>query len=310
MGVEPQVSVVVPTYNRAALLPRAVRSVLGQTCADFELLVVDNGSTDDTPSLEREFRDERVRWRRVEERGVSVARNAAIAEALGTWVAFLDDDNEWLPTFLERQLDTAARSGADVVCCAATETGPSGRRWVHAPPANTRPGLDAMVRGWHPLLSSVLVRRDAIVAVGGFATDLPIREDWHLLLRLALQRPFAATPEALMVRHHHTGPRLGSNPDAALLADRAINRELGPAIRRQAGLLAYMQWYRWHCGEDEIQRMWRSVPAEGRRAALTAVRSLARRLPWSAPSMLRPAVAAVVGPERYRRLREGRRSPR
>ena len=167
-----------------------------------------------------------------------------------------------------------------------------------------------MVRGWHPLLSSVLVRRDAIVAVGGFATDLPIREDWHLLLRLALQRPFAATPEALMVRHHHTGPRLGSNPDAALLADRAINRELGPAIRRQAGLLAYMQWYRWHCGEDEIQRMWRSVPAEGRRAALTAVRSLARRLPWSAPSMLRPAVAAVVGPERYRRLREGRRGPR
>jgi hypothetical protein len=155
-----------------------------------------------------------------------------------------------------------------------------------------------------------MVRRDALVAVGGFATDLAIREDWHLLLKLALRGPFAATPEALMVRHHHGGPRLGNDADAAWLADRKIDRELGGAIRRQAGVLAYMWWYRWHCGQDEIRRMWRAAPAHGRRAAFAALRELGRRLPWSALAMVRPAAVAIVGPDRYLRVRGARRHRR
>jgi glycosyltransferase involved in cell wall biosynthesis len=283
--------------------------VLVQTDPDFELVIVDNGSTDDTPSLERTFRDERVRWMRVETRGVGAARNAGIAAARGEWVAFLDDDDEWSPTFLERQLATAARTGASVVYCAAVEEMRDGRREVHEPLAHARPGLDVMVRGWHPFVGCVIVRRAALVAAGGFATDLPIREDWHLLLRLALRERFAATPERLMVRHHHGGERLGADHDASLVADRAIDRELGPAIRSHAGWGAYARWYRWHCGEDEIQRMWRTAPEQGRRAALTAVGALARRLPWSAPSLARPAVVAIVGPDAYQRLQRARRAP-
>ena len=94
MAASPRVSVIVPTYNRAGLLARALQSVLAQSWTDFEVLVVDNGSTDETPSIASTFTDARIRWLRVETRGASAARNAAISEARGVWVAFLDDDDE------------------------------------------------------------------------------------------------------------------------------------------------------------------------------------------------------------------------
>jgi len=305
----PSVSVIIPTYNRATLLPRALRSVLAQTHPDFEVLVVDSGSTDDTSLLVGQFADERIRWLRLRTRGVSVARNVAISEARGDWVSFLDDDNEWFPTYLEQQLATAAKTGAAVVFASAVEESASGEQSVHAPPAGAEPGLDVMTRGWHPFLGCVMVRRDTLVAVGGFVPSLAIREDWYLLLRLALTVPFAATPESLMVRHHHDGPQLGSDDDAALAADRVLDRDFGAAIRREAGGRAYSRWYRWHCGEDELQRMWRRSAAEGRRAAAAALVAMARRLPWSAPSMARPAAVLVLGPRGYRWLRSVRARP-
>jgi len=306
VAASPRVSVIVPTYNRAGLLARALQSVLAQSWTDFEVLVVDNGSTDETPSIASTFTDARIRWLRVETRGASAARNAAISEARGVWVAFLDDDDEWYPAFLEQQFAAADASGAVVVFCSAVEETAAGTRWEHAPPAGAQPGLDAMTRGWHPFIGCVMVRRDALVAAGGFVTSLAVREDWHLLLRLALTVPFAATPEPLMVRHHHRGPRLGGNADAALMADRVLDRDFGAAIRRRAGSGAYARWYRWHCGEDEIQRMWREAPSRGRRAAAAALLPMARRLPWSAVSMARPAAVLVLGPLAYGRLRTAR----
>ena len=101
----PRVSVVVPTYNRSAMLTRAVRSVLGQTFRDFELLLVDDHSTDDTPVVISRFVDERVRLIRHERNhGQSKALNTGIRAARGEYIAFLDDDDVWLPTKLAAQV--------------------------------------------------------------------------------------------------------------------------------------------------------------------------------------------------------------
>ena len=102
----PTVSVVIPTYNRADVLPRAIDSALGQSVADIEVVVVDDGSTDDTEALVADYEDDRLRYVAHEtNRGANVARNTGIEAADGEYIAFLDSDDEWKPTKLERQLE-------------------------------------------------------------------------------------------------------------------------------------------------------------------------------------------------------------
>lgn len=110
----PETSVVVPTYNRAESLPRAIESVLEQTCGDFELIIVDDASTDETPTVVEKFDDDRIRYHRFEEsRGANAARNAGVDLAVGRYVSFLDSDDEMHPEYLERVVDTLdARGGS------------------------------------------------------------------------------------------------------------------------------------------------------------------------------------------------------
>ena len=99
----PKVSVIIPTYNRSLSVREAIESVLAQTYRDFELIVVDDGSADNTPSVLGSF-GERIRGIRQANAGVSAARNAGIRAAKGEWVAFLDSDDLWVPQKLERQM--------------------------------------------------------------------------------------------------------------------------------------------------------------------------------------------------------------
>ena len=112
---QPTVTVVIPTYNRKGLLPRALTSVARQTRPPDEVIVVDDGSTDDTEGLvRREFPD--VRYLQQENRGVAAARNRGIREAKGEWLAFLDSDDEWLPQKLTRQLDELREQPEFLLC--------------------------------------------------------------------------------------------------------------------------------------------------------------------------------------------------
>jgi glycosyltransferase involved in cell wall biosynthesis len=109
----PLISVVLPTYNRASMLAVAVQSVLAQTFADLELIVVDDGSTDETPGVLEAIADPRlVRLRSDQQRGAAVSRNAGIGAARGEFLAFQDSDDEWLPGKLERQLSVFADHGS------------------------------------------------------------------------------------------------------------------------------------------------------------------------------------------------------
>src|SRR5262245_17372690 len=96
----PLFSVVIPTLNRAHLLPSAIASVLAQTDDDFELVIIDDGSTDDTEAVVRDAGDARIVYQFQQQTGVSAARNAGIALARGTWLVFLDSDDELLPSAL------------------------------------------------------------------------------------------------------------------------------------------------------------------------------------------------------------------
>jgi glycosyltransferase involved in cell wall biosynthesis len=186
-----RVSVVIPTYNRARDLRRALASVISQSCQDWEILVVDNHSQDETAHVVKEFRDQRMQLLSVHNHGViGVSRNLGVAHAGGEYVAFLDSDDWWLPAKLERcmrELD----AGADVVYhdLYLARTGSSRRRLRRASTRALEPPVltDLLERGNALVNSGVAVRRSTLLAAGGLSEDPRVAswEDYECWLRLA-----------------------------------------------------------------------------------------------------------------------------
>jgi glycosyltransferase involved in cell wall biosynthesis len=190
----PLVSVVMPTWDRAALLPRAIHSVLGQTMPDLELLVVDDGSTDGTDEVLATVADPRLRAVRTEHRGQAAARNTALAAATGELVAYLDTDNLWSPQFLEVMTDELGEGDVAAYCGRhlLLLDGPLDdarvlARRVHSPGYNPA----ALLRGNSIDLNVLLHRRWLVDEVGGFDEQLHRLVDWDLVVRIVLRHPFA-----------------------------------------------------------------------------------------------------------------------
>jgi glycosyltransferase involved in cell wall biosynthesis len=219
------VSAIIATYERPATCERALLSALRQDPAPIEVLVCDDGSADETPARFRawEQRDPRVRYIRVEpNRGTpGPARNAGVAAARGDWVAFLDDDDEWLPGKLAAQLEHVA--GADVIATNAATT--AGDAYFPDAPAERRPQRREILEANPVINSSALVRRDDLLAAGGFAEQGWARgiEDYAAWLALADRGArFLVLGEPWVRYTSHGGDRFSAS--APLRLDVAIAR--------------------------------------------------------------------------------------
>ncbi|MFO0989385.1 MAG: glycosyltransferase [Alphaproteobacteria bacterium] len=191
-GAEPEISVVMPVWNRSDAVGRAIRSVLAQTFASWELLIVDDGSTDGLAAALEGFRDDpRIRTFRQAHAGVSAARNLALRHARGVLVAYLDSDNFWYPRFLEGAATVfRADPDLDVGYAGIAYEWPDGRI-DFALPRFDRPWLLE-----HNIVDlNVLVhRRRLFERLGGFDEELERAVDWDLLLRYTAHRPPARIP--------------------------------------------------------------------------------------------------------------------
>jgi len=203
------VSVVIPTKDRREFVAEAVRSVLEQSVTEWELVVVDDGSTDGTVEhLQRCFRDPRVRIVPQENRGVSAARNRGVRETRGRWIAFLDSDDLWLPTKLERQLQVLSPPES-APACYTEEVWYRRGRWAN--PRNVHAKHDGWIfRQCLPLCivspSSAMLSREVFEKLGGFDESLPACEDYELWLRLTARYSVRLVPERLIVkRNGHAG---------------------------------------------------------------------------------------------------------
>lgn len=199
----PAVSVVLPTFNRADTLGRAIRSVLAQTYVDLELIVVDDASTDRTADVVAALRDPRLRLLRLpRNRGAAGARNAGIAEAQGEWLAFQDSDDEWLLAKLAAQMRLAVDSGADLVIGGYIAT--QGGQTFAVRPAATLIGGDPrldLLDGWPIITPTWLVRKSLLQDAGGFDESFPCLEDWDLVFRLSDRCRIAAVGEPILLKH-------------------------------------------------------------------------------------------------------------
>lgn len=220
-GRAPAVSVVLCTFDRARLLPRAIRSVLAQTFADLELVVVDDGSTDDTPAvvLRLAQRDPRIVYVRHENRGLAAARNTGVALARAAWVTFLDSDDEYLPEHVAARV--ALSRGIDAVFGGAKLVGP---RRLHYAADVDRPGRKIHITRCH-IGGTLFARRDVLLALGGFSTSFGFGEDHELMARLEREHRVRTCRRRTYVYHLGGKDRLGAlylrGGEAAIDAHRA-----------------------------------------------------------------------------------------
>jgi glycosyltransferase involved in cell wall biosynthesis len=228
------VSVVVPTYNSSEVLPRAIESVLSQSLDDLELIVVDDASTDRTDTVVSRYDDPRLRYVRHEtNRGGSAARNTGIEHACGTYVAFLDADDEWHPEKLERQVECLESRSEDWVAAYCdferVRRGPT-RQLRQLLSTFAAPEENSGAEGGEELvdrsllldgfstggMSTLIVERTVVEAMGGFDESFRRRQDWEFRNRLTRRGKLAYVDEVLVTKHQTENPPAETVEESAL----------------------------------------------------------------------------------------------
>jgi len=300
----PAVTAIVPTHNRRDTLPMTLQSILHQREVDLEVIVVDDGSSDDTYVWLTEVEDPRLRILHHEQpQGVAAARNAGLAEATTEYVAFCDDDDLWAPDKLAAQLDAIAGApGTRWSCTSAVSfvVGDDGRvELVYHQLAPEAEHLQASLLANNVVPgggSSVLAQADLVRQAGGFRGGMA--EDWDLWIRLALAAPAANAPAPL------SGYRIWRNRNSSRSSDlRAVEsgtRALRQRYRDDARALGVSA----SVGDDDVYLAKLALRGNLRWQSFVRYARLARR----APKMMGWACAALVSPSAVDRETDRRSS--
>jgi glycosyltransferase involved in cell wall biosynthesis len=197
----PLVSVIIPTFNRWPLLREAIESVLKQSYRDFELIVIDDGSTDDTSKGLAKMVSQ-LRFFSLPRKGVSAARNFGVRQSVGRYIAFLDSDDLWLPRKLEKQV--AFMSGqSEIQICQTEEIWIRNGVRVNSKRIHRKPSGDIFAPSLDLCLvspSAVMMTKDLFQRVGGFDEAFPVCEDYDLWLRISVEYTVPLIAESLVIK--------------------------------------------------------------------------------------------------------------
>ncbi len=238
---KPTVSVIIPTYNRGWTLRAAVDSVLVQTYRDFELIVVDDGSTDDTAEILQPYGPD-IQALRQANAGVSAARNAGVRSAKGVFIAFLDSDDRWLPDKLRVQADFFT-SHPEAVICQTEETWIRNGKRVNPKKVHQKPSGHIFKASLALCLvspSAVMLRKALFDEIGGFDETLPACEDYDLWLRVSARYPVHLVQPPLIIKNGGHADQLSRMPGLDRYRIKAIEKILATgdltADRRRAAV--------------------------------------------------------------------------
>jgi len=295
-----EISVVIPTYNHARFLAQAIESALSQTYPVCEVIVVDDGSTDNTREIVAGFGD-RVRYIYQDNSGPSRARNRGIREARFPWIALLDSDDWWLPEKLRLQTEALERDPGAVLVYSSVYWVRQDGTWElrrALPPNRLWPRLR-----YHQCVlgsdSVVLVRRDALLEAGGFDETLIACEDWDLWVRRGVRPRFTCVSEPIAAIRIEPDSLSADGSRMLLHAERIMEGTL------LLGLTGFRRWC-WRRrirGADLYRAALNARDAGLREERQLLLKSLAQ---WPSPLLL-PArwpalVQNLLGPGRYSRL--------
>jgi glycosyltransferase involved in cell wall biosynthesis len=211
MDEAPLVTVIIPTYNRAVFVTKALESVLNQSFTDYEIIVVDDGSTDTTKEVLAKYED-RIKYVYQDNSGVSSARNTGIMTSRGKWLAFLDSDDEWKQDYLAKQIIQTQQNTTQLCMqstnCRFTDIDGSSQAYFSINGAITafkgrdyllisKPFSFVVTHGpWQ--IGSTIFLRDAIIDAGLFDTSMTVSEDFDVMARVSLQGHFGLINEELV----------------------------------------------------------------------------------------------------------------
>jgi len=212
----PLISAIIPVFNRPVLVKRAINSILSQTYKNFEIIVVDDGSTDETPVVLKGY-DGRINSIRTENHGVSAARNTAVHHATGKYIAFLDSDDEWKKDKLQKQFDHLIQYNYKVT--QTEEIWIKDGKFKNKTKKHIKPVDDIFIPSLDICMvspSAVMMEKALFEAYGGFDEALAVCEDYDLWLRMSLNEKFGLLDEPLTIKY-------GGHPDQ-LSATTALDR--------------------------------------------------------------------------------------
>ena len=221
-----KVSVIIPTYNRAHLIARSIESVLNQTYREFELIVVDDGSTDNTEEVVKSFNDQRIRYIRYQmNEGAATARNTGIRAARGDYIAFQDSDDEWHPDKLEKQINILLNYKEEMVIYTDMERIYQNGEAVYwkSPTINSFELIDERTIDYKPMgigITTVVLKRSCFETVGLFDEKLPRFIDLDFLIRLSKVFRFYHMKEALVKYYFNEG--ISTNSHSLVMARKRL----------------------------------------------------------------------------------------
>jgi glycosyltransferase involved in cell wall biosynthesis len=241
MDNKPVVSIIIPTYNRGTLLARAVKSVLNQTYKKFELIIVDDASTDNTGEVVRSFNDERIKYiRREKNGGEAAARNTGIETAVCEYIAYQDSDDEWLPEKLEKQIRVFENCSpeAGVVYTAFWKIEDGKKTYVPFAWVGKKNGDIHKELLYGNFIGSpvVLIKKECFDRVGLFDERLRNLVDWEMWLRISKLYHFRCIDEPLVIAYYNFG-NISDNPNSFIDSMELILQKHRDEFERERKLL-------------------------------------------------------------------------
>lgn len=254
--MEIKISVVIPTYNREKTIKRCIFSILKQTQKPFEIIVVDDGSTDRTTELVESLNDESIRLIRQNHKGAQVARNMGILNARGNYIAFLDSDDEWMPNCVETYLKCLADGNENKVlfadCYVLNEVKNETKIW-------RLPGKSGNVYGFllaqaGPMFQGMLAPKDALIKAGLLDEHVVAFQEWDTAIALSKENRFVHIKRPLFIYHMHEGDTISKSKKAGIEGYDYIVTKYKNEIVRKNGYYCLCQHYRALIGQSKGQQ--------------------------------------------------------
>lgn len=246
-----EISVVIPTYNRATLVTHAIRSAQQQSYPVNEIIVVDDASSDNTEEVIRiiALTDPRITYIKHDlNKGAQASRNTGIKKANTEWIAFLDSDDEWLPEKIERQLEVANREHVSVVHCECyKQRGDSTICTLFGVPPYSGNIYALILRHPSPMFPGLFLRKECLEFIGFLNEEALCYQEWDTAIRLAKHYMFGFVPDPLFVYHLHTGETISEDMRRDADGWAQIVRKHETEILREAGSDALKKHYEILC---------------------------------------------------------------